>query len=60
MGWDEKVVQYVQAGSPAGVTDGEDIPILGPGYYMSPQNRPRKQRYKNKETRTFRKVGESR
>ena len=33
----KKLVQYDQAGSPVGVTDGEELQILGPGCYMSPE-----------------------
>ena len=31
----KKLVQYDQAGSPVGVTDGEELQIIGPGCYMS-------------------------
>ena len=33
----KKLVQYDQAGSPVGVTDGEELQIIGPGCYMSPE-----------------------
>ena len=33
----EKLVQYVQVGSPVGVTDGEELQIIGPGCCMSPE-----------------------
>ena len=34
---EKKLGQYVQAGSPVGVADGEELQILGPAYYMSPE-----------------------
>ena len=33
----KKLGQYVQAGSPVGVADGEELQILGPANYMSPE-----------------------
>ena len=33
----KKLVQYDQAGSPIGVTDGEELQIIGPGCCMSPE-----------------------